>query len=334
MTSAYGGRPRFGLSGLLQLAVGMGVLALAFAKADVAKLAETLKSTQISYMPIAALAAVVVTWLMAYRWGVILSARRRKIPIKRLFVYYLIATFFNNFVPGGGLSGDLARFIYASREIQDRALVLSSLIYERLVGLLVLLVMGFGATLACMPHLPGGGPIYMVEAGLAAIFLMAVSLMSDWSRLRLARLIRKLSARFGLERAGQAALRTFESLSDLGDSPKLMAITVAISVWIRIVWGLGCLAVARAMGLPLAPLAVFAFVSVVDLVRMLPLSINGLGLREWAFIALFAGAGIGAERALMFSMLVFAPALLNAIAGGIIYILVAGRLYRLGGLNQ
>jgi uncharacterized protein (TIRG00374 family) len=309
----------------------MGVLALAFAKADSAKLAEALKSTRISYMPIAALAAVAVTWLMAYRWGVILSASGRKIPVRRLFVYYLIGTFFNNFVPGGGLGGDLARFIYASWDIQDRALLLSSLIYERLVGLLVLLVMGFGATLASVPH--EAGLIYVVEAGLAAIFLVAVSLMSDWSRLRLGRLIQGLSVRFGLERAGRAALRTIESLSDLGGSPRLMAVTIAISVWIRVVWGLGCLAVARAMELPLAPLAVFAFVSVVDLVRMLPLSINGLGLREWAFIALFAGAGIGAERALMFSVLVFAPALGNAIAGGIIYILLAGRIV-IGGSNQ
>lgn len=327
-------RGRFGLSGFLQLAVGVGVLALAFAKADAAKLAEALRSTRISYMPMAISATVAVTWLMAYRWGVILSARRIKIPTRRLFVYYLIGAFFNNFVPGGSISGDLARFIYASREARDRALVLSSLIYERLIGLLVLLVMGLGATLASMPHLSAGGPIYIAEAGLAAIFLMSVSLVSDWSRLRLARLIRKLSARFGFERAGRAALRTLESLSDLKGRPKLLAVTIAISISIRAVWGLGCLAVARAMGLQLQPLTVFAFISVVDLVRMLPLSINGLGLREWAFIALFAGAGIGAERALMFSMLVFAPTLLSAIAGGIIYISLAGRIYAIGGSNQ
>jgi uncharacterized membrane protein YbhN (UPF0104 family) len=68
---------------------------------------------------------------------------------------------------------------------------------------------------------------------------------------------------------------------------------------------------------------VFAFMSLVDLIRMLPISIGGLGVREWLLIALFAGVGLSREQALAFALLAFAPIYCNAIAGGIIYISMA-----------
>ena len=68
---------------------------------------------------------------------------------------------------------------------------------------------------------------------------------------------------------------------------------------------------------------VLAFISLVDLIRMLPISVGGLGVREWLLIALFASVGIGREQALAFALLAFAPIYLNAIAGGIIYVSMA-----------
>jgi uncharacterized membrane protein YbhN (UPF0104 family) len=68
---------------------------------------------------------------------------------------------------------------------------------------------------------------------------------------------------------------------------------------------------------------VFAFISLVDLLRLMPLSVGGLGVREWVIILLFSGVGISRERALTFSILAFAPVYLNAIVGGIIYISTA-----------
>jgi hypothetical protein len=71
---------------------------------------------------------------------------------------------------------------------------------------------------------------------------------------------------------------------------------------------------------------VITFASLVDLIRMLPISVGGIGVREWAILVLFADAGIGRDQALMFSFLVFSPILLNAIVGGLLYISRAGVL--------
>jgi hypothetical protein len=96
--------------------------------------------------------------------------------------------------------------------------------------------------------------------------------------------------------------------------------TLLLSVAIRVVWSLGAFAVARAMDLPLSLPVIFAFISIVDLIRMLPVSVGGLGVREWTMIALFANVGIAREQALAFSLMAFAPLALTAIVGGVIYI--------------
>ena len=88
----------------------------------------------------------------------------------------------------------------------------------------------------------------------------------------------------------------------------------------RIAWTAGFVVTGFAMNLDLGVILIFAFIAIVDLIRMLPITPNGLGLREGARVLLLGQVGITQERALMFSLLSFAPLLLLAIIGGIIYI--------------
>jgi len=311
---------------LLQVIIGVGALVLVIAKSDARGLLEAIKATRVSYLPLALIASVLVTWLMALRWGLILKVRGHYIKTARLFVYYLIAIFFSNFVPGGTMSGDVARLVYAGRDTGDRPFVLSTLVYERTVGLFVLLMMGLGAMLASRSSRPSGIVIYLIEAFLAAAFLALILLMNDYASLRLTRLCRWAGVKIKAERWGEAAARTLEAIRVLRRYPGMLVFTVLVSIAIRVVWSLGCYVVSIAMGLPLGLAVIFAFISLVDLIRLMPISIGGLGVREWVLVVLFANVGLAREQALMFSFLAFAPVMLNAVAGGIIYISRAGLL--------
>jgi uncharacterized protein (TIRG00374 family) len=316
------------LRGILQVIIGVGALAILIFKSDTRGLLEAIKATKISYLPLSVLATVCVNWLMAYRWGLILRVRAPHLKTYRLFVYYLIGIFFMNFVPGGGISGDVARLVYADREVRDKPFVLSSLIYERLVGLFTLLLLGFGATLASRGSLPDGRAFYLGEAVLAIALLASTALMRESLSARLARAVVWIGRKIKMERFGSAAARTLEAVAELRKQKRMLVATVLVSVLIRVVWGLGCFTVARAMNLPLSFPVVFSFISLVDMIRMLPTWGGGIGVREWALVVLFAGAGIGREQALLFALLAFAPILLNAIIGGILYTLSAGLLKR------
>src|ERR1051326_7627630 len=97
------------LRGLVQLLIGIGALVLVIAKSDVGRLLEAIRSAHIVYLPVAVAASFAVTWLMAYRWQAILEVRGHRFKTYRLFAIYLVGIFFMNFIPGGGVSGDVAR---------------------------------------------------------------------------------------------------------------------------------------------------------------------------------------------------------------------------------
>jgi uncharacterized protein (TIRG00374 family) len=311
---------KLNLRGLVQVAIGIGALALVIMKSDAHGLAEALKNTRVIYLPIAIASSFAVTWLMAYRWGTILAAKGPRLKTRRLFVYYLIGLFFTSFVPGGGISGDVARLIYVDRDVRDKALVLSTLVYERLVGVFTLLLIGLVATLMTRAYGQTDPMIYISEVVLAIAFIAIALLMSGYVSSRLARLIRALGVRIKTVRLAEAAARTLEAVTELRRDGVLLFRTALISILIRVVWSLGCFVVAWAMGLPIGVFTVFAFISLVDLVRLMPISVGGLGVREWAVVVLFASAGITREQALTFSILAFAPIYLNAIVGGVVYI--------------
>lgn len=310
--------------GLVQAAIGIGALALVIVRSDTHSLMEAFKATKVSYLPIAVLTTILMTWLMAYRWAAILRIRGDRIRTNRLFAYYLIAIFFGNFVPGGAVTADVARLVYASRDIKDKPFVLSTLVYERLTGMFVLLLIGLGATLASRVYRPDGALFYFAEALLTFGFIFSAMLMNDFTSKRLARFCLWVGDLLRIPKIGEAASKTLEAISSLRQYKVMFVTTVLVSVVARVVWSLGCYVIALAMDLPLSLATVFAVMSLVDLIRMLPISVGGLGVREWTMIVLFGNMGIAREQALLFSLLAFAPVALTAIAGGVIYVSRSG----------
>ena len=311
------------LRGVAQVLIGVAALGLIIIKSDARGLIVALRNTRLSLLPIAVFASFMVTWLMAFRWRAILHAKGLDVKILRLFLYYLIGIFFTSFVPGGGVSGDVARLIYVDREVHDKALVLSTLVYERLIGVFTLLLIGLSATLMTRAYGQTDRMIYLSEGILVIAFMIIAALMSSFVSARLASLIRKVGRKVRAVRVADAAARTLESISVLRRDSGLLLRTSVVSILIRIVWSLGCYVVSRAMGLPIDLLTLFAFISLIDLVRLMPISVGGLGVREWTVVALFATLGITKEQSLTFSILAFAPIYLNAIVGGLLYISTA-----------
>src|SRR5262249_60658927 len=96
----------------------------------------------------------------------------------RLFTIYLVGIFFMNFIPGGGVSGDVARLIYVDREVRDKAFVLSTLVYERLIGGIIILLSGLIASLASHSYAQTNRVLFS-EIILGVAFLSAAMLMSE-----------------------------------------------------------------------------------------------------------------------------------------------------------
>ena len=79
-------------------------------------------------------------------------------------------------------------------------------------------------------------------------------------------------------------------------------------------WCLG-----RAMGIDAALAVYFVAIPVVLLIMLLPITINGLGTGQAAFLWTFGAAGVGRPEALALSILFIALGILGNLPGGVLY---------------
>jgi uncharacterized membrane protein YbhN (UPF0104 family) len=77
----------------------------------------------------------------------------------------------------------------------------------------------------------------------------------------------------------------------------------------------------RAIGANLSVAEACVFVPAATLTALLPLSINGIGIREVAYVTLTKHAGLSPEQAVTLSMIHFACLVMLAVCGGIWHLL-------------
>jgi hypothetical protein len=81
---------------------------------------------------------------------------------------------------------------------------------------------------------------------------------------------------------------------------------------------------ANALGLSVPVAALAVFVPLISLAGMLPVSVNGLGIREALYLLLFGRIGVPADAAVTMALLYFAVTLAASLPGGIVYALQRG----------
>ena len=115
--------------------------------------------------------------ISAYRWKLLLSAKGVDLPIMRLFMFYMIGMFVNNFLPGG-LGGDAVKAYSVYRSSGTVNVSVASVLVERFCGILALALLG---GVACVIMLIQGEARSVALWMLVAMLGIAVAAAMVWS---------------------------------------------------------------------------------------------------------------------------------------------------------
>src|SRR5512147_1861605 len=89
-----------------KILVSIVLLGYLFTKTDTEALVTRVRNGDTLLLALAALLYLVVIGLSTWRWGVLLKGQGYPAPLRQLSASYLVATFFNNFLPSN-IGGDL-----------------------------------------------------------------------------------------------------------------------------------------------------------------------------------------------------------------------------------
>ncbi len=292
-------------SWLVRLAVSAVVLGWLIWRTHWAPLVATLVELRFEFFLAALGLYCIAQVISSYRWMLLARGLGFDQGLGRFVALYYVGMFFNLFLPTS-MGGDVVRAWHLTPEPGRRWAAALSVFSERFSGLLALLAMGCAATLLRPDAVPVEA-LWAIWAATAAGFLGLVTLpwVSRWySKLR------QLSASLSLC-AGQRR-RWIVSL--------LLSLMVQVASVIEI-WLLGL-----ALDFSVPFLAYMIVVPLVTLVTLLPISLNGVGVREASLVLLLGQAGVAPAGALVLGLVWFAMLLAAGLLGGGVY--AFGRLFR------
>jgi glycosyltransferase 2 family protein len=257
--------------------------------------------------------------LMAYRWVVLLNTLdpADRPPLPEILRVFFVSTFIGSFLPSVG--GDAVRAYAIAKGRMRGEDAVASVFMDRMLGVASLLLMAL-AGLVLARELARDWVI-LASIGFAAL-ACTVTLLLVFSE-RAAAFASLLFTRFPL-RAKPAAERTIGSIQRYSRHHAPLVAVLAASVVVQAIRVLQAYYLGRGLGIDVGPASYFAVVPVILLVMLLPVTVNGLGTGQAAFVWFFAPFGVTPSAAFTLSLLFIALGLVGNLPGGILYALGPG----------
>ncbi|MDE3153505.1 MAG: flippase-like domain-containing protein [Acidobacteriota bacterium] len=315
-----GGRPaRSWVTAVIKIVVSLGLLALLLARTNIGDLWQQIHSASMVWLAAALLVYFGMTLVGVWRWGLLLSAQQVPVGRPALFASYVVALFFNNFLPSN-IGGDVFRIADTARPAGSKTLAATVVLVDRAMGLLGLtMVAAVGSTLAAgafVQTLPIR-PRWLWTAFALATGATAAAVMAPNG---FGRLLRPLAV-FHAEWVGTRIAQITEALHRFRARVEALVGCLAAAIVVQSAFVVYYASVSHALHVPI-PFAALAVITPVSfLLQMIPVSINGFGVREAAFSYFFTRLGLSLSSALAVSLVGAGLMMLFSLSGALAYML-------------
>jgi len=306
IVAAFSSERRAWITRIARISVSLALMGVILYRMDLSELVGLMRRADARFLALAAGLVMVGLVIGAYRWQRLLSALGIPVPLRTLVASYFVGLFFNNFLPTS-MGGDVVRIYDVARYSRQPSASVASVIAERALsslaqGVIALLGLALGYDIARRFV----GEIAALFAVLCLI--LAALLFGDrWGR--------------GIALLRGKVREALESISFCLRNRSLALGVIFVSLFFHAVIVLINYAIFAALGADVSLVYCFLVVPVILFITLLPVSINGLGIREWAYIYFFGRLGLSMAESVAASLLFFFLLILVSLIGGIIFAL-------------
>jgi uncharacterized membrane protein YbhN (UPF0104 family) len=245
--------------------------------------------------------------LSTVRWSQVLQALDLRADFPKLLSHTLAGMFVSNVLPST-VGGDVLRVTRLSAANGRRHPSVASVMVERLTGFLVLPFISLVALVANPTLLHLGQATHLaltMSLGTLTVLGVILALVSSpW-------LADRLAGHSWLDFLGAVQM----GLARLRRDPGAALGVVVSALAYQLTMVAGAWMAGHAMGIQVGWSAMMAFIPVVAVAQVLPISVSGLGLREGALVILLAPLGVAGGQAVAFGLLLYGMNLVVSLLG-------------------
>ena len=293
---------------IIQLLVSIGGFAYIFYKIPLSEVIDNWNISMTPWILAMLVAATLVMAIQANRWKG-LSVQGPKIPFKTYYAYTAMGYFFNNLLPTG-FGGDAVKSLAFGKKFNQTSQSVSAVLLARIQGLLAMFLCFFLALPFALnqAEIPIAYTITMTVALLACMVIVVLCLFSD-----------KIPIPHFLTDRLAFIPKLQNSLSIYRKHKKQILLSSLDSLWLQLLTLFIAYAYFRAVGVDIDISILVVFTSITTVISMVPISLNGIGVREGTQVALFTGIlGIPASVVLSAGLLGYIPLLFQAAQGAVV----------------
>jgi glycosyltransferase 2 family protein len=309
---------------LIRILISVGLIAILIYAIDFREITASLVRGNIQYILIAFLIAMGDRVIMAYKWGILLKAKDIHIPLLNLTGTYLVSTFLGLFLPAT-VGADAVRAYAVSKDGHKAKDVISSIIVERLLGIIALLVF---VVFAIIFSIYVFGQTFFVNIwGLfwivLALLLFLIGLLvvtSNKMVLKFAKmLLYRWNEKFSRYKLVGKLKEIYQSYLTYQDRRADLVMFLLFSFIENLFPIFSSYFLSLAFGVNISLLYFFILIPIVLVLVRLPISIDGIGIQEGAFVYFLTLIGVSRADALLLGIASHIMAIISVLPGGVLY---------------
>ncbi len=304
---------------VLQIVVTLAVLFIVFRDPTRrAQMAEALGRADKSWIALGVAVGSLTYIAGALRFGVLLRVQGIVLPWARVFGIFMVGLFFNLFGLGA-TGGDVVKIFYVLREAgEKRAAAVFTVLMDRVIGLVALVLMAVGFVTFRYPWLTQTPATAALVTAFAIVLAAAMGAIVAAVFLAWTGLAGRLPARL----PGRARiLELVEVFQNFGRDGRSLIIALLLSFLAHSAMFFTFYAAGRSLEAGVKLLDLAALMPIVNTIVSLPISVAGVGVREKLFEELLGGlCGVPASLAVLISVIGFSIGIFYCLLGGIVYL--------------
>jgi len=308
---------------VLQTLVSVILIAVLVVLAQRSHMLESLQMLQPSALILGGVLQLIAFTINGRRWQILLGNFGIHERLATLTELYFIGLFFSIFLPTG-TGGDAVRMYDVARRSGKPAQAVVATLQERLAGLGVSLLIGLVATLYYLSVLPAQARLWIIIIQACGAFGIILLLYPTLLFAIVRQILRRYGARPAFIRfaARPFIQRIISAIRPIVEAPALPAHKFAELLGIAAtatLLGLGAYyVVGQSLQIPISLMAYCLIVPLVWIIKMVPVSLNGLGLTEGSFVFLMGLFAVPQGKALALAVAALGIQTCCALLGGLL----------------
>jgi len=291
-----------------------------FRKIDFQQFGATLRNARLDILIAAFLILWIGHYICIYRWRMLMRPLMPVLSLGNLLGIYCIGLFFNLTFPTV-VGGDVVKMYYAGKPSRSFAQSFAATFLDRDAGMLAMLIIACIAILLYPVIVPGIPVSLIIWSAFAAFVIGNVAIFTP----RFHRLLTDFLNRLHLSKVAIKVDMISNAFQIMGKHRAVLIASLLISfinqlLVISVTW---ITAVGLRLNIPISYFLVF--VPVITLISMIPISLNGMGLREYSFMSLFGAIGIMPASCIAMGVIASIVTILSSLPGGIVYLFFRNR---------